>query len=179
MGINLKTILAPLLILVIALFAPSVLAHCPLCTVGAAAAAGGAAYLGVNQAAIGIFIGAFAVSMGWWFSNLIKKKIHFKRSGLIAFSFATTIFPLLPLFKDFHPLYISFLGFSYGSFLNRVYLINLFLVGAIVGGFIVSIAPLLSNKITKLRNGKMMPYQGMVLMALMLIVSSLLLQFLL
>ena len=38
-----------------------VLAHCPLCTAGAAVAVGGAAWLGVSKIIIGLFIGAFAV----------------------------------------------------------------------------------------------------------------------
>jgi FtsH-binding integral membrane protein len=41
---------------------PAVSAHCPLCTAGAMLAAGGAAYLGVSNGAIGIFI-AMIVNM--------------------------------------------------------------------------------------------------------------------
>ena len=76
----------------------SAYAHCPLCTAGAAFAAGGAAWIGISKAAIGIFIGAFAVSTGWWASNLLKKKyIPFQKPLLILFSFAATIIPLIPL----------------------------------------------------------------------------------
>src|SRR3990167_8283639 len=141
--------------------AQSAYAHCPLCTVGAAAAAGGAAWLGVSKIVICIFIGAFAVSIGWWVSNLIKKQyVPFQKPLIILFSFATTVFPLLGLevMRSNYPALISFFG-DYGSLLNRTYILNLFLIGSILGGLIVSITPWLSRKITIMRNGKMLPYQ--------------------
>src|SRR3989344_6883899 len=87
-------------------------AHCPLCVVGAAAAAAGASYIGINIAAIGVFIGAFAVAMGWWIAKIITKKFpNFKLNNallpiLIVFSFVTTVIPLMPLFKGISPIYI-------------------------------------------------------------------------
>src|SRR3989344_954119 len=152
----------------------SAYAHCPLCTVGAAAAAGGAAWLGVSKIVIGVFIGAFAVSIGLWVSNLIKKQyIPFQKPSIILFSFLTTVFPLLGLevMRSNYPLLVSFFG-DYGSLLNRTYILNLFLIGSILGGFIVSITPWLSKKITIVRNGKMLPYQGIMLTFLLLIISS-------
>ena len=154
----------------------SVAAHCPLCTVGAAAAAGGAAYLGVNKGIIGIFIGAFAASMGWWISKLIKKNyIPFQRGVLVIFSYLTTVIPLLPLLGTQDPLYISFMG-GYGSILNRTYLINLFLYGSIVGALIVCSTPFISNKLTEWR-GEKMPYQMMGLTFILLLALSLIIQF--
>ena len=152
----------------------SAYAHCPLCTAGAAAAAGGAAWLGVSKIVIGVFIGAFAVSVGWWVSTLIKKQyVPFQRPLIILFSFVTTVFPLLSLevMRSNYPVLLSFFG-DYGSLLNRTYILNLFLVGSILGGFIVSITPWLSKKITIVRNGKMLPYQGILLTFLLLIISS-------
>ena len=55
-------------------FSEFVSAHCPLCTAGAAIAAGGAIYLGVSVIVVGLFIGAFAVSTGWWVAKIIKKQ---------------------------------------------------------------------------------------------------------
>lgn len=152
----------------------SAYAHCPLCTVGAAAAAGGAAWLGVSKIVIGVFIGAFAVSIGWWVSNLIKKQyVPFQRPLIILFSFVTTIFPLLGMevMRSNYPLLVSFFG-DYGSLLNRTYILNLFLIGSVIGGFIVSLTPWLSRKITIIRDGKMIPYQGILLTFALLIVSS-------
>ncbi|MBC8500768.1 MAG: hypothetical protein ISS25_00135 [Nanoarchaeota archaeon] len=147
-------------------------AHCPLCTIGAGAAAGGAALLGVNQGVIGVFIGGFAVSMGWWVARLIKKQfIPFQKWALILLSFVLTIFPILPIMSDVHATYISIMG-DYGSLLNRTYLLNIFLIGSIIGGIIVSSTPWLSSKITKLRKGKMVPYQGIILTLLLLIITG-------
>ncbi len=152
-------------------------AHCPLCTAGAAVAAGGAAWLGVSKIIIGLFIGAFAVSTGWWFSRLIKKQyIPGQRMLIILLAFVTTIVPLLPLLGEIHPLYISIMG-SYGSLLNKTYLLDLFLVGSIVGGAIVSSTPWLSSKITKLR-GKTFPFQGIILTFAILIIMSIFMQLL-
>ena len=158
------------------LFIKSAHAHCPLCTLGAAAAAGGAAWFGVNNAVIGIFVGAFAVSIGWWVSKLIKKQvIPFQKWIIILFSFATTVLPLLPIMKGIYPIYISVTG-DYGTLLNRTYIFNSFLIGSIIGGITTSLTPWLSDKITKLRNGKMIPYQGIILTFLLLIILGIIMQ---
>ena len=152
----------------------SAYAHCPLCTVGAAAAAGGAAWLGVSKIVIGVFIGAFAVSIGWWVSNLIKRQyIPFQRPLIILFSFATTVFPLLSLevMRSNYPLLITLAG-DYGFLLNRTYILNLFFIGSVIGGLLVSITPWLSSRLTMVRHGKMIPYQGIMLTFALLIISS-------
>jgi hypothetical protein len=147
-------------------------AHCPLCTIGAATAAGGAAYLGVSNTVIGIFIGAFAVSIGWWFARIIKKQfVPYQKPAIIILSFLTTVIPMMPLLSDIHGLYIPWIG-AYGSTLA----IDLFIVGALLGGFITSITPWLSKKITALRNGKMIPYQGILLTVCLLLISGVIIQ---
>jgi len=134
-------------------------AHCPLCTVGVAAAAGGAKFLGLNDGVIGIFVGAFAVSTGWWVSGLIKKKyIPHQRPFFITLSFIGTVAPLFVLFKGFYPLYLSIWG-DYGtSLLNRVYLVNIFLVGSLLGGLVVIISPWISKRFSRII-GKTFPFQ--------------------
>ena len=147
-------------------------AHCPLCTIGAAAAAGTASYFGLNKAIIGIFIGAFAVSIGWYASKLIKRRvIPLQKALLISLSFFATIIPLIPLIESNYPFPVFLFG-GYGSLFNRTYLLNLFLLGSIIGGFIVLITPWLSEKITKLRYGKFVPFQGILLTFALLIISS-------
>ena len=54
--------------------ATRVMAHCPLCTIGAAGAAGAAVWLGISKVAVVLFIGAFSMSMGMWFAKIVKKK---------------------------------------------------------------------------------------------------------
>lgn len=165
------------LFLLFFILVPAVYAHCPLCTIGAAAAAGGAAYFGVSQIIIGIFTGAFAVSIGWWISRLIKKKyIPFQRAVLVLLSFATTIFPLLPLLTDMKPYYLSWFG-DYGSLFNRTYLVNMFMVGSIIGGIVVCFTPWLSEKISRMRKNRTIPFQGTALTLIILIIISLIIQF--
>jgi len=169
-----KSILATLGMLV---SIPIARAHCPLCTVGAAAAAGGAAYLGVDKAVIGIFLGAFAVSTGWWIARMIKKQfIPYQLPALVVFSFLSTILPVIPLLKDIHPWYVAIAG-PYGSLLHSTYVIDWFVIGAIVGGAIVCITPWLSQRLTKLRKGKFIPYQGIILTFVLLLLSGIIVQF--
>lgn len=164
-----KLLLFPVLFLVLI---KQSFAHCPLCVVGAATLAVGASYLGVSKAVIGLFIGAFAVAIGWWVAKLIKKQhIPYQKSIIILFSFLTTIIPMISIIKGAYPLYISFVG-QYGT----TYAVNLFLSGSLVGGFVVLIAPWLSETITKLRNGKQIPFQGILLTFVLLAVLSIAVQ---
>lgn len=150
----------------------SVRAHCPLCTIGAATAAGGAAYMGVDKAIIGLFIGGFAVSTGWWMARLLKKKyIPFQKWTIILASFVLTVYPLLPIIGEIKPIFISLAG-GYGTLLNRTYLVNISLVTSILGGLVVSVAPGLSKKLSGLRDGKVYPFQGVILTLTMLIVAA-------
>ena len=54
-------------------------AHCPLCTIGAGAAAAGAVWLGVSKVVVALFLGGFAMSMGMWFARVLDKKKRFIR----------------------------------------------------------------------------------------------------
>src|SRR3989338_10142792 len=86
------------LLFLLPVFSRTVNAHCPLCTAGAAAAAGGAILLGVSNAAVGFLIGGFAAATGGWVADLIKRKIvPFQKPAVIIISFLTTVIPLLPL----------------------------------------------------------------------------------
>lgn len=150
----------------------SVKAHCPLCTIGVAAAAGGAAYLGVHVAVIGLFVGAFAVSTGWWASRWLKKQcVPFQKTLIIVAAFLLTVIPILPLIESSYPLYIPWLG-VYGTTL----VVNSALVTSLLGGLVVAGAPSLSKKISGLREGKMIPFQGVLLTLALLAVVGVLIQ---
>lgn len=165
------------LILLPILSIKGVLAHCPLCTAGAAVAVGGAAWLGVNKVVLSLFVGAFAVSMGWWIGKMIKKNyIPFQRTTLIILSFILTVIPLLPILNLHRPFPVGLFG-NYGSIFNRTYMINLSLVGSFFGGFIVMISPKLSKRITELRKGKHINYQTIIVTFLLLIIIGVIVQF--
>lgn len=147
------------------LLIPLASAHCPLCTIGAGAAAGAAVWLGVSKVVVALFIGGFAMSMGMWFSRVVKKKyIPFQKAVIILVVFLTTVLPLMPLFKAIGPLYISFIG-EYGM----TYAFNYSLASSLLGGAIVFLAPPLSKKISNLRGGKIIPFQGILLTLVLLI----------
>jgi hypothetical protein len=151
-------------------FVERVEAHCPLCTTGAAIVAGTAAMLGINQMSIGVFVGAFALSTGSWFSNMLKEYIPYQKVIVILSSFLLTVFPLTSIMSDFYPVYIHIVG-DYGSFLNRTYLINLFFVGSIIGAIVAFIAPGISWRIA-LKRRKAIRYQGVIItLALITLVS--------
>ncbi len=153
------------------LLADSAFAHCPLCTMGAGAAAVGAAWLGVDNMVIGIFLGASALAMGLWVSRLVKRRyIPLQKWAISSFSFASIIIPVLPMMQGYSSIYISLAG-GYGSLLNRTYLINLFLLGSVIGAAIVAMAPYISSRIAK-KMGKTVPYQGIILTFSLLAVAA-------
>ncbi|MFH1325368.1 MAG: hypothetical protein ABIH49_01185 [archaeon] len=141
-------------------------AHCPLCTIGAGAVAGGAVWLGVSKVVVALFLGAFAMSMGLWFGNIVKKKyIPFQKTIITAVVFLTTLLPLLPLFKAIGPLYLSFLG-EYGT----TYAVNYSIATSLLGAGILFTSPLVSKAITKMRKGKILPFQGVIITILSLLI---------
>jgi len=155
---------------------PFVSAHCPLCTMGAAVVGGGAVLLGVKTIVVGVFIGAMAVSTGYWFGRLIKKRyVPLQKHGIIFLSFGLTIIPLMKIFSEVFPLYVSWFG-GYGTLFNSTYVVNSFLAGSVFGGITLMISPWISNQITNIRNGNKMPYQGVAVTMLMLIVVSAIIQ---
>ncbi|MDP4008934.1 MAG: hypothetical protein Q8P71_00725 [bacterium] len=161
---------------VVLLMAPAVaLAHCPLCTVGAAAVGGIALALGVSSLVIGVFLGAAFFSMGWWFGNLASLR-YGKRLFLpiLIGTFLLSVIPLIPLFPEVAPLYISMWG-EYGSLLHQTYVINLFVVGSLVGSGVVFVAPFVSSFITKRAQRQMVPYQGVIVTMVLLVITSLIL----
>lgn len=170
-----KKVIFLLLILPIFL-AETISAHCPLCTIGAGAAAAGAVWLGVSKVVVALFIGAFAMSMGMWFARWADKKkriIPFQYSLVIILVFVLTVWPLIPIVKAIGPLYLSFIG-EYG----KTYAINYSLGSSLLGGLIVFITPALSKRIIKLRKGKILPFQGITLTLGLLIIAGLIIQIL-
>lgn len=144
-------------------------AHCPLCTIGAGAAAGTAVWLGVSKIVIALFIGAFAMSMGMWFAKIVKKKyLPFQKTAIISIIFLTTIIPLMPIFSAIGPLYIPFVG-DYGL----TFAFNYSLLSSFLGGGVVLISPKLNHKIKEKRNGKAIPFQGILLTFLLLFITAL------
>ena len=152
----------------------TVSAHCPLCTIGAGAAAGAAVWLGVSKVVVALFLGAFAMSMGMWFARLLSKKkkyIPFQNTIVIVGVFLLTILPLLPIVKVIGPLYLSFIG-DYG----KTFAFNYAIFSSLLGGFLTFISPTLSKKITNFRKGKILPFQGIIITFSLLIITGAIIQ---
>jgi len=148
-------------------------AHCPLCTIGVGAAAAGAVWLGVSKLVVALFIGAFGVSIGWWFGRVINDKIGNKikfQFGLIVLaSFLLTVIPLLPIFSQDYPLYLNLFG-EYDTLFHNLYMIDLAIITSILGGIIVMISPYISRKIISLRKGKIVNFQGTIITLILLLI---------
>lgn len=159
-------------------FIPSpALAHCPLCTGGAGAAAAIAAFFGVKYGAIAVFMGAFATALGLWLAHKVKKQ-YIKHQSKILFwvIYLSTLLPLYPFLDgDYVSKFVSVSG-EYGSWLNKTYLIDLFWIGAIAGTVIVYFAPRLSQYVTAKRDGKMFKFQGLGITFILLLIAALMLQ---
>ncbi len=170
---NTKKLLFALLIFPLFLI-KTVSAHCPLCTIGAGAAAAGAVWLGVSKAVVALFIGAFGMSMGMWFARVLNKKgkyIPFQYGIVVIGVFLLTVIPLIPIIKVIGPLYLSFIG-DYG----KTYAFNYSIGSVLLGGVITFISPALSKKIKEKRNGKGIPFQGILLTFLLLGIAALIIQ---
>ena len=171
-----KLLLIMLLIFPIFLLAGIVSAHCPLCTIGAGVAAAGAVWLGVSKVVVALFIGAFAMSMGMWFARYLDKKykyIPFQYSIIVVLVFLLTVIPLSPIVKAIGPLYLSFIG-DYGT----TYAVDYSLGSSLLGGIITFISPRINKKIKEKRNGKRIPFQGILLTFLLLGIAAVIIQLL-
>jgi hypothetical protein len=106
------------------------------------------------------------------------KKTYFRlqKSILTLLIFLATVLPIMPLVRDYAPLYLSIFG-EYGTLLHTTYTINLYLFGVAIGALIVAAAPHISRLITKLR-GKQLPYQGIAITFSLLITASVVTQLL-
>lgn len=154
------------------------LAHCPLCTAGAGALAVLAAYLGVSSIIVGVMIGAFAIALSMWLARLPRKEyIPYQKPILTVLIFLSTVIPIMPFIKHYAPLYISLWG-DYGTLFHNTYAVDLFLAGMPLGVILVWVAPYLSGWITKKRGGRHLPYQGISLTFILLIIASLFIQLL-
>lgn len=168
-----KRLLIPAL--AILLWPQTASAHCPLCVVGAGGAALLAKWLGVSTLSLGLFIGAFAIAVGYWFARLLARKFK-KRSiylgtAIVIFSFFSTVLPILSMMPGYTTISI-FWGGEYGSIFNRTYLINLFFVGSVIGGLYMILSPRISRALTKLRKNRTLPFQGIIITFLLLLITA-------
>ncbi len=153
-------------------------AHCPLCTLGVGAAAASAKYFGLDVSIIGLFVGAFGISTGLWFARAIKKKfIPYQTAIITLLSYLLTVIPLRFISTD--NLYLPILLFGEpGSFLNKIYWIDMLIFGSIIGGLVTTLGYYIHNMLKKKNNDKVLfPYQGIALTLGILIIAGAILFF--
>ena len=149
------------------------LAYCPLCTAGTGLAALGASYLGIDDIIVGIWVGAFSLSLGILTAKSIKKTFIPWQKAIISLTiFFLTILPSKVFFKKLIPIYLHFVG-PYGSILNKTYIINRFLAGSLIGGLIVFISPYINQAFIFLFKGKKIAFQKLIITFTLLALVSL------
>ena len=156
-------------------FAPSAYAHCPLCTAAVGVAAVGAKYYGIDDSIIGLFMGAFAVSIGLWFGLKIIKKnyIRFQTPIIVVLSYVLTVVPIIYTLTS-ASIYLPILWFgSSGSLFNSVYWINKMMLGSIIGLIVTLISYWIHVGIKRVRGSVLFPFQGVVLTIVLLAVTAL------
>ena len=136
---------------------PGVMAHCPLCTAATIVGVGETRSLGWDDSIVGIFAGAMIVSSALWLNNILKRKNirgnKFLRIGSITLAaFVLTI-------VSFY-----FAGIFGPANTYRIFGIEKIIFGTISGAIVSSFTFLISNKIKRSNEGKVLfNYQTMVL----------------
>jgi len=147
-------------------------AHCPLCTAGAGILAVVAASIGVPVLVVSTLLGGAALSMGIWLGKVLKKKfIPYQRHVITWLVYFSTVIPLWPILKDYKTLYAPFLGFD--KYANKIP-VDLYAVGVIIGAIILLVTPYLSKKLSVVAGKQIIPFQGIVITLLLLIIVPLL-----
>lgn len=161
-----------------AVLIPPVSAHCPLCTAGAAAGVGIARAFGVDDSIVGLFLGAFVAASALWLDRVLKKKeIDYPFQGfiLVAISLLALAIPLyfagiitnLEVVKSM-PDYHAVLGME-------VFGLDKLFSGLVFGTALIAGVFTISDYITAKQGKRLFRYQGMILMAIALVISTVLL----
>jgi hypothetical protein len=150
------------------LFGSTAHAFCPVCTIAVGAGVGLSRYLGIDDLIIGLWIGAFCVSLiGWTINWLKKKNRNFKGAILISAVLWYGII-IVPLF---------FTGIM-GHALNKLWGIDKLLLGIAFGTIIFYLSNMWYQAIKRKNNGHAwFPMQKVVMPIFFLIIASLILYF--
>ena len=162
----LRLLLIPLLSLII--FAPSVMAHCPLCTAATIVGVGVTRSLGWDDSIVGVFVGAMIVSSALWVNNIFKRRNiggnAFLRIGSI--TVATFVLTILSFY---------YAGIFGPANTYRIFGMEKIIFGTISGAVVSFATFFASNEIKKRNEGRVLfNYQTMVLTFGTLILNALL-----
>ena len=139
---------------------PMVYAHCPLCTAAVGTGIVVTRFYGVDDAIVGIWIGAFIVSTALWLNKAIKKKfIPLQELLLIILALASTIIPL-------------YLAGLIGNMPSKLFGVDKLLLGILAGSLATYLGFFVSNIIKKKREKVLFPFQTIILTLAFLLLSS-------
>ena len=140
---------------------------CPICSATLGTAAVSANYFGMDVSIFGIFIGAFSIPTGQWFSSFIKERNFKTHPSLIVFvSFLTNVLSIL-LFDP---------G---GSIFYRIYWYAKILIGCVAGALITLLAFWIHKKIIQKKKRTFFKFQRLAITLSLLIITSLVLYWIL
>ncbi len=145
------------------LISPPTYAVCPVCTIAVGAGLGIFRALGIDDTISGLWIGGLIMSMSFWMSEWLSKKLpNFKYSLLTSYisMFLLTIVPLNIAKIIGHPE-------------NQIWGIDKIMFGTIFGMIAFVIGYLIDQRIRQKNNGKvLMYYQKVILPVSALLISS-------
>jgi len=139
----------------------SALAFCPLCVVATGVFTGLFRWLGVDDVIVGLWLGGFTLSTAVFFSSYLFRKTgknQLRALFSIVFFYVSTIFFL----------FISGSLIAY----NNIWGVNKIIIGMILGGLIVLMAPTLDKFLRKTNQGKMFVSHQKVLAAVGSLLSA-------
>jgi hypothetical protein len=162
-----------LMLIVIVKIMLLVSATCPLCAAAAGAGVGVARYYNVDDSIVGLYLGAFVISVSLWFSKLLKKRGKVLPEFIIvlaSFLLLTTIFYMAGLIMSFDM--VRNMPDKYSIFGLGIFGIDKLLFGMIIGTLPLWLTFKFSEYIKRKRGKVLWPYQSISFMLIVLIVLS-------
>lgn len=166
---KLKNLLLVILVFISLTIIPKVYAHCPLCSAATGAAVATTRFYGLNDCIVGLFIGGFIISTALWFNNFLLKK-NKNKNYLPLQSVILVLFSLSATISTFY--FADLLNSS-----SKIFGVNNLIFGTITGTIITPIGFLLSNLIKKVKGKVLLPFQGIILPLILLIITGLVFYF--
>lgn len=160
-----RRIVIPILLSFI-LFIKPVFAHCPLCTAATGAAVAVTRWYGIDDLAVGSFIGAFVISTGLWFNKILKKR----NKGKEYIPFQSVVLVILVLISTI--MSFSLTGLTTSSYFI-FFGIDKLIMGTLFGSGMTLFAFWFSKFLRKNMGRTILPFQSIVLTLTFLIVMNL------
>lgn len=131
----------------------TVTAHCPLCSAAIGTGVAVAKFYGVDDAIVGIWVGAFIISTALWFDRILKTRFPAQTPIILMVAFISTVLP-----------------FFFAGIVDSVY--DRIFFGLLIGSFLTYLGIFTSEQIKARRNETLFPFQTIVIVLLLLTLVS-------